>query len=425
MKPATLICVFTVALLLLFSGCFWVPADQKPLAPPVSNEYVVDYGDITSPQTWDQTDLPYVVIGPITIKAAVTWARNITVVVDRAKIDIEDGGSLTIGEGVTIKMTANTYFQVGYSGTGTLIALGSASLPIIFTNRYTDQTWGTWGFSGDSSGDGTGAYGLFLGRYLTPNSSLRNCIIEHATGGIFVDNATVAISYCTIRANRYRGITFNGSAAPDTIAPFDGNQLVGNGDFPLMISAEQLRTLTGSGSFTGNAAGKDAIYVVGTDSNVRTSGTWHRHNVPYVFSTPVNIESTNCTIVTIEPGTRLRFLTGAYLQIGHLLPATLIANGTASSPITFTSYATAAGAYWGYDNGGLNVGPFATANTSITNSVIEYSTYGILLAADITVSNCSFLNNEYYGIVYSSASVRTQTGNTFGGNGSGDTLTLP
>jgi hypothetical protein len=318
-----------------------------------------------------------------------------------------------------VRLTADAYIQAGYSTSGTLVVAGSDSLPVVFTRYTAGQYWGYGSANPASAG------GLWLGSYLTTVSSLSHCIVEYATSGIYVTDAVVGISDCRIRNNQYHGITFDGTAAPASSPAFANDTITGNGDYPVVISPDQVRTLTGSGSFAGNAAGKDGIYISG-NAAVSTTGTWRKYDVPYIVSALLDVGNGSGVTLTLEPGCELRFLADAYLQVGYSQSGTLIADGTALNPITFTSQVT--GSYWGYNassstgsNGGIWVGSYATNNTSITHAVVEKATSGIYLYADITVTNCAFNNNKYYGIVYASGSILTQTGNTFLGNGSGDT----
>ena len=100
------------------------------------------------------------------------------------------------------------------------------------------------------------------------------------------------------------------------------------------------------------------------------------------------------------PGAKFELLQEAYFEIGYSNAGALIANGTATDSIVFTSHND--GVFWGYsgDNaGGLWVGDGAATTTSFTYCIIEKATAGVYLDMAATVKNCTIRNNEGFGIV--------------------------
>lgn len=157
--------------------------------------------------------------------------------------------------------------------------------------------------------------------------------------------------------------------------------------------------------------------------DITVNTLWLASKVYYISS---NIEVRNGATLTIEPGTVIKFTSSGALDVGYSENATLIASGTAVSPITFTSAATAPtpGA-WQY----LYFGESALQNSIMNYCIVEYAGaepyYGALTidGSKITVTNCTFRNNagsqtinlpwrdENDGFV-------AFTGNTFTGNSS-------
>jgi hypothetical protein len=143
------------------------------------------------------------------------------------------------------------------------------------------------------------------------------------------------------------------------------------------------------------AVGSSAVEV---NNDITSSVTWTADKI-YNITGDVNLD--NNSVLTIQPGTVVRFNAGASLTIGYSSNATLIANGTAEKPIIFTSTAVApaAGAWKGlfFDEHTLN-------NTSLAYCSIMYagsnSNYGALnvSACDISVSHCNISLSGAYGV---------------------------
>jgi hypothetical protein len=134
------------------------------------------------------------------------------------------------------------------------------------------------------------------------------------------------------------------------------------------------------------------------ENDITQSVTWTADKVYTINS---EIEVANNSVLTIEPGTVIKFGANGSLSVGYSTNATIIANGTASSPIIFTSSALmpAAGAWEGitfYDK--------TLSNSTLSYCQIMYagsnSTAGAvnLLECDIKMNNCIISNSGSYGI---------------------------
>ncbi len=141
-----------------------------------------------------------------------------------------------------------------------------------------------------------------------------------------------------------------------------------------------------------------ALANITVDQDITQSVTWTSDKT-YVISG--SIEVANNSVLTIQPGTVIKFQAGASLSIGYSGNATFIANGTADKPIIFTSsaLAPAAGAWEGlffYDK--------TLSNTSMAYCSILYagsdSNYGALniYGCDLAVNNCKITYSGSYGI---------------------------
>jgi hypothetical protein len=137
---------------------------------------------------------------------------------------------------------------------------------------------------------------------------------------------------------------------------------------------------------------------VNVDQDINSSVTWTSDKT-YIVTGDITIG--NNSILTIQPGTVIKFNAGASLTVGYSSNATVIANGTAEKPIIFTSaaLAPAAGAWEGlyFDGHTLN-------NTSLSYCDILYAgsnaSYGALNinGCDLSMSNCTISLSGAYGI---------------------------
>ncbi|MBC7126390.1 MAG: right-handed parallel beta-helix repeat-containing protein, partial [Bacteroidales bacterium] len=132
------------------------------------------------------------------------------------------------------------------------------------------------------------------------------------------------------------------------------------------------------------------------NSDITTNTTWESGKT-YVISGSIGVDG---AILTIEPGVTVKFETGASLHIGYYNNATLIANGTTSKPIVFTSTAAnpTAGAWEGitfWDN---------SLNSSMQYCKVQYAGKSNEGAVNVKTCAITFSNNEvtnakYYGVM--------------------------
>jgi hypothetical protein len=127
--------------------------------------------------------------------------------------------------------------------------------------------------------------------------------------------------------------------------------------------------------------------------DVTVNTTWLATKV-YLIDDIISVR--NGATLTIEPGTVIKFTSFGALEVGYSENATLIANGTADKPITFTSAAQnpTPGA-WNY----LYFGDNALQNSILNYCIVEYagkdSWYGAMQVdgCRITVTNSTFRSN--------------------------------
>jgi hypothetical protein len=215
-----------------------------------------------------------------------------------------------------------------------------------------------------------------------------------ATGIIDTTNKTISISVPigTDLTNLSTDITL---AADHTISPSSGTAQ--NFTNPVVYTVTRPDNTTTAWTVTVTTPG------VAVDQDITSSVTWTSDKVYFVIG---DRYIDNNSVLTIQPGTVIKFEAGASLSFGYSSNATLIALGTAEHPITFTSSALApsAGAWKGlyFESNTLNNTTLAYCNIQYAGS---YAAHGALnmFGCDISVNNCTINNSGSYG-VYSSYS---------------------
>ncbi len=302
----------------------------------------------STPQTWKNLDVPYIVEGSLNIE-----------------------GTLTVEPGTIFKFAANGEMVFGYSENTTFIADGkSTDTPIIFTSTAPSPVAGAW-------------VGLTFYQGALSNCKLNYCTVEYAgsdQGAIdVVGNTAFTITNCLINESASYGISFNGSEAG--ALAFTGNTVQNCSDHLIKINAKHVPEL-GTGNTLTPAAYKGIL--VQQNANYETPVTWIKQTADYYING-------NCSLngdVTFQPGTVFRFDADGGFTFGYSTGTRLSAEGTSDAPIRFTSSAAmpAAGAWANitfYDN---------TAVNSIMNwCILEYcgdnNAAGITSWASMTVSN--------------------------------------
>jgi hypothetical protein len=154
----------------------------------------------------------------------------------------------------------------------------------------------------------------------------------------------------------------------------------GAAGYPLHIAGRLSGTIP-SGTYTGNTHDELMITALGSQDSIQSAVTWHDRGVPYhVGSGTANprldvTATSGVATLTIDPGVTVTFEAGGSLRIDPITgtnPATgaLIANGTAASPIVFTSAAaTPAAGDWQ----GIWFGELVDPTSSIQFAHVQYA----------------------------------------------------
>jgi hypothetical protein len=210
-----------------------------------------------------------------------------------------------------------------------------------------------------------------------------------ATGIIDTVNKTVSVTVPigTVLTSLVTDISI---AAGHTVTPASG--VAQNFSSPVVYTVKRPDNTTTQWTVS---VGTAAVIV---DQDITSSVTWTSDKT-YIITGDIIIG--NNSILTIQPGTVIKFATGSSLSVGYSSNATVLANGTAEKPIIFTSaaLAPAAGAWEG-----LFFDAHTLSNTSLSYCNILYAgsntNYGALNidGCDLSVSNCTISLSGSYGI---------------------------
>lgn len=300
-------------------------------------------GQITSSETWLAKDNPHL------IKESVTIAG-------------ESGASVpvvTIEAGVVVEFAPDTSLIVGTAGTGKggLVVNGTEDKPVrMVANK-------------------TGALpGHYAGIQITHGASrseLAYLEMENCGGDPDSGFANACISMRGEKAHKVDHVRIVSSAshgvALEAGAKFteDSTTLVVEqtaSDALLLTNPADVPTIPPGSSF-----GKPIRIRV--ENDVTKTVSWATYGVPYIIEGDLVVSDSSRPILTLAPGTTLRFTAGSMLRIGAGTGGDLKANGTAEAKITFTSSATPQlPGQWA----GIEFAFEASANSSLSHAVVEY-----------------------------------------------------
>jgi parallel beta-helix repeat protein len=382
--------------------------------------------------------------GPTNVSGAIsantTWTLSASPYVVTANVSVGGASSpvLTIEPGVAVKFNSGTTLIVGYGGSpGGLQAVGISSRQITFTANTASPTAGFW-------------KGIQLYSGTTSTSRIAYAIVSYAgepggyRGGIAVENCSPTIENTTVQTNSYAGITLRVGGSPvvrnSTITGNSGDGIIAsegssptldtltvtnNSAFPVSTHAKVTFASISGLTLTGNGTNAVALWQ-GDYQYVDVNTTWKNPGVPYVVTHDVDLRKTGSItpILTIEPGTTLKFNSGRTLFVGLGSPADLQAVGTAAQPITFTANTgSPTPGFWK----GIQFNSGTTSTSRIAYAIVSYAgvtsnTGGIHVAgasgASPILDHVRFISNAYAGLSLNVASPIVQssdfTSNTAG-----------
>ena len=359
----------------------------------------VSSGTISHDAAWTAA-IPYVVLGYLTVVG--TDGED-----DITTLSIEPGAEISFNSRTSYMLIGN-----GSGDPGALAALGTAGQPILFTSNTAEPAAADW---------------IGIRIYNTADDAttvLDSCIFENAgyynNSTVYIVDAAPTLRNCIIRNGAYYDLAFSGTVGgnienctihngvklqTDSSVSFSGNTFHHNNAFPIKTYADSVTDLVNDNTFTN----VDATSYLEVSSILTKDAVW-TSAIPYKISS-LKIQGADgpdgITTLEVQPGAVL--MIQSYLDVGYGTSSTgaLLALGTETDPIKFTSInPTAAPGDW-Y---GIRIFDATSDSTRFEHCLIEYAGYqnnGAIAIQDAapSIDNCTFSNNLYYDLVYSGSAV--------------------
>ena len=318
-----------------------------------------------------------------------------------SSVSVNDGATLTLDPGVTIKFQQNVEMTV--SAGGKLSAVGTAAEPIVLTGE--EEIRGYWG-------------GL---RFYQSNSTVNQLdyvTIEYGGGyhnaNLYLDGTSsspvrLSITNCLLQNSESYGFDFDDDTV---IEEFNGNTVTGNTLGAGYVSAEVAGYLDDTSTYTGND--RDVVEVWG--GTVKTEKTWAGIDGDYLISGSLSVSAA----LTVSPGAQLVFEAGQEMSVYS--DGSLAAVGTADRPIVLTGEEETRG-YWG----GLRFYQSNSTANQLDYVTIEYGGgyHNANLYLDgtssspvrLSMTNCLLQGSDTYGFDFDDNTIIEEfSGNTITGN---------
>lgn len=356
MKKLDLEIVFRISIIFFVTLFFYAcSSDDEAIAPIEPDEPTI----VLPPITLDCNDFDKDVVLKNDPDRPVDYIVDCVIEIYATKLTIEPGTVIEFTEAGRIAI--HRYYD---DHSGAIVAKGTVEKPVIF--RGTKAEKGHW-------------RGLFIGTENNTNE-LDHVIIRDAgkesytyggQAGLVLGNAgygygKVKITNSQFLNNRKYGleVTQHQNVTEDYLIV--KNNIFEDNEAPIYAAIYNLHLLDPSNDFTGND--RDEIDVEGSANSTYytyVDGTWHNHEIPYVFSSSVYIRSK----ITIAPGTVLKMPSTARIKIEAIYPLVggLMAKGTAEKPIVFTGIESIPNFWNGIDFNSAYPG------NEISHALIEYT----------------------------------------------------
>lgn len=316
-------------------------------------------GTITTNQTWTLADSPYIVQGWVTLDMSST---------------------LTIEPGVEVKFdTGGIVVKAGSS----LLAQGTTAQPIVFTsNKATPapRDWGYISFEAQSIGRLTACDISYAGNY---------------PGALLIASSDVIVQQTRVHHSEADGaISLSGIGITPTL---DGVTIDTNTGAAIRQATMTMNPTYRNMTFANNTT--NAVMIVSSYDDLDRAVTLDGSGLngsPFIVARWVTV--VNSATLTIAPGTEIQFPPlGTALQGNITLQAgsVLVAEGTASQPITLTTtQIQPSPAYWSY------LRFEAQSSARLAQCAIGYGQVQVY-ATDVSLRDCTVHDGQGTGIILS------------------------
>ena len=365
-------------------------------------DIAVGAGTISSNQTWNYFANGYALLGTVYIYG-------------------NSQPKLTIVPGNTIKVQTGYYLCVGsssYSSSngGQLYAVGTAEQPITFTSLNGEVGgWGGLEFLNSSDYNSTSSLrycvlekaGTNLGCYSTNQPSVMWCTLQDASSNnVYLSEANISIEGSTLK-NAPRGLTVTSSSNPTMVNVVFENHSQACVRYNSTNCTITYNACTMKDSQSGICYATPNIDIAGVpnvtfqnnvcnfavlEGTINGNRTWAANT--YAIFGNVNIYNYNnlCSL-TLAPGSTLMFDEGKQFSIESR--GSLVAEGTAEQPITFTSLNGQAGGWNGIyfaDNSDGYSGQGSSLKHCIVENGNDYNLYLLYTTQPSLIEDCTFQN---------------------------------
>ena len=307
------------------------------------------------------------------------WTLGGSPYIVQGGINVPAGVTLTVEPGVIVEFYSGAVYLEVNSG-GTLLANGTVAQPITFTSVLTAPAPGAW-------------YGLYQnGGFM----QLSNCFVDYSGSsntGVYLNASSASLTHCAIRNTLGIGLYLTG----DGIAPqLDSVTVLSSSAQAIYQNTLNMSPAYHNLTLAGN--NPDAVFIYSgnaTYSNVLDGSPAALNGAPIILNAEHSVY--NSVALTITPGSQLRFTPGA---TGLVINGggSLIAQGTPTLPITFTSNAAnpqPGDWYFLYFYSG-STGRLSHCDIAYTGYSLGYAMY--MGTSDIHIAYCAIRNTLGIGL---------------------------
>ncbi len=336
-------------------------------------------------------------------------------------VGIPSGATLTISAGAKLKFKYNK-LTVAAAAVGTgLIVNGTSGSPVYITS------WNDDSIAGDSNGDGatTGSAASWTGiQLLNGRADLKYTRVRFAGTGVDVTGT----GNLTATSSTFQGSDYGIEAAATAVLALTTNTFSSNTDWGIYLyGLSPVWGIPANQTFSGNGHANAIRVGPGTVSGAKTLPAFP---YAYYFETG-DVGVPSGATLTIAAGAKLKFKYNKLTVTANAVGTGLIAKGTNTSPVIFTSWnddsvagdsngdgaSTGGASDWNgititggrasfdrarvlYASEGLTVSSnINRANVKVLNSVFSYNDTGVdANASDLVIIGNTFKSNVSYGI---------------------------
>ena len=335
-------------------------------------------------------------------------------------VDVNAG--LTIQPGTVLRFASGAGLRVRTDGT--LIAAGTATNPILMTSTAGFPAPANWAGVRIESNSPANELAHVTIEYAGQTSfNLHGTSGDGPIAGLRISGGSQAsVRHVTVRQSAGYGMNIGNVRLNE----FSQNRFGGNERSPVSIESSAIGGLDHASDYAGEGLSEpnDDTYIrVVYNAAITGTPTWPATNLPYRFFGVHRVEGDE-TVVTVEPGATLEFGSAAGIRV---VAGALVAEGTASDPITFTGATETPGAWAGLAFNSLDLG------NSLAHVVVEYggatsfnlhgtsstdptANVRVTNNARLSLTNSVLRNSNQYGLNFQDGVLMGFADNEFSGN---------